>query len=401
MRTTWTFHSAGRLVFGNNAILQLPQHLKELDAHRVLIVTDTALVSAGVVQQVRGVLEQGGIASEVFTEGCPEPPLDLAVTCAEYARVAHSDMILGLGGGSNMDLAKITAVLLAHGGHPKDYLGDCVVPGAVFPLSCVPTTAGTGSEVTAAAVLSDVERGIKVAVLSDFIRPKLSVVDPLLTLSCPTHVTADSGIDALTHAIEAFTAVDNQEFPLPEGERTIYQGSFILTDITAAKAIELVGAYLRRAVSDGSDREAREGMALAALMAGLGFSNSGVAAVHALEYPVGSAVKTSHGRGNGILLPYVMEFNRHSNPTVFAKISRLLGVFEEGMSEQEAAAESVRAVSQLKYDIGIPDRLRDVGVMEEQLATFAETAAGLKRILRVNTCAVDQSELLGILNSAW
>lgn len=401
MRTTWTFHSAGRLVFGNNAILQLPQHLKELDAHRVLIVTDTALVSAGVVQQVRGVLEQGGITTEVFTEGCPEPPLDLAVTCAEYARVAHSDMILGLGGGSNMDLAKITAVLLAHGGHPKEYLGDCVVPGPIFPLSCVPTTAGTGSEVTAAAVLSDIERGIKVAVLSDFIRPKLSVVDPLLTLSCPTHVTADSGIDALTHAIEAFTAVDNQEFPLPEGERSIYQGSFILTDITAAKAIELVAIYLRRAVSDGNDREAREGMALAALMAGLGFSNSGVAAVHALEYPVGSAVKTSHGRGNGILLPYVMEFNRHSNPTVFAKMSRLLGVFEEGMSEQEAGAESVRAVSQLKYDIGIPDRLRDVGVMEEQLATFAETAAGLKRILRVNTCTVDQSDLLGILKSAW
>ena len=401
MRTTWTFHSAGRLVFGKNAMLQLPQHLKELDAHRLLIVTDSTLVSAGVVQQVQGVLEEGGITTEVFTEGCPEPPLDLAVTCAECARVAHSDMILGLGGGSNMDLAKITAVLLAHGGHPKDYLGDCVVPGPVFPLACVPTTAGTGSEVTAAAVLSDIERGIKVAVLSDFLRPILSVVDPLLTLSCPTHVTADSGIDALTHAIEAFTAVDNQHFPLPEGERSIYQGSFVLTDMTAGKAIELIGTYLRRAVSDGSDREAREGMALAALMAGLGFSNSGVAAVHALEYPIGSAVKTSHGRGNGILLPYVMEFNRHSNPTVFAEICRLLGVFEEGMSEKEAAAESVRSVSQLKYDIGIPDRLRDVGVMEEQLATFAETAAGLTRILRVNTCAVDQSELLGILNSAW
>jgi len=401
MRTTWTFHSAGRLVFGTNAVLQLPQHLKELDAHRLLIVTDSTLVSAGVVQQVQGVLEENGITTEVFTEGCPEPPLDLAVTCAECARVAHSDMILGLGGGSNMDLAKITAVLLAHGGHPKDYLGDCVVPGPVFPLACVPTTAGTGSEVTAAAVLSDIERGIKVAVLSDFLRPILSVVDPLLTLSCPTHVTADSGIDALTHAIEAFTAVDNQHFPLPEGERSIYQGSFVLTDMTAGKAIELIGTYLKRAVSDGSDREAREGMALAALMAGLGFSNSGVAAVHALEYPVGSAVKTSHGRGNGILLPYVMEFNRHSNPTVFAKVCRLLGVFEEGMSEKEAAAESVRAVSQLKYDIGIPDRLRDVGVMEEQLATFAETAAGLTRILRVNTCAVEQSELLGILNSAW
>ena len=343
MRTTWSFHSAGRLIFGTESIDQLGQHVTELGGTRVLIVTDPLLVEAGLAEKVQRPLSESGIEVAVFEGGCPEPPLDLALECAAAAHDHGSDMLLGLGGGSNMDLSKITAVILAHGGHPRDYLGDCVVPGPVFPLTCVPTTAGTGSEVTAASVLSDLEAGIKVAVLSDFLRPRLAVVDPLMTLSCPAHVTADSGIDALTHAIEAFTAVDNERFPLPEGERSIYQGRFVLTDLTAGKAIELVGQYLRRAVSDGQDVEAREGMALAATLAGLGFSNSGVAAVHALEYPLGSAVKTSHGRGNGLLLPYVMDFNRQADPDTFAMVASLLDEEIEDLSTDDAAAASVAA----------------------------------------------------------
>ena len=232
MRTTWTFHTAGRIVFGLDAVDSLGDHLRELstESSRVLVVTDTTLVEAGVCERVTGSLSAAGIESAVFDGGCPEPAMDLAMTCAEAAVAEGAGWLLGLGGGSNMDLAKVTACVLAHGGHPRDYLGDCVVPGPVFPLACVPTTAGTGSEVTAASVLSDPGRGIKVAVLSEFLRPRLSVVDPRLTLSCPAHVTADSGIDALTHAIEAFTAVDNESFPLPAGERSVYQGRFVLTD---------------------------------------------------------------------------------------------------------------------------------------------------------------------------
>jgi len=403
MRTTWTFHSAGRVVFGLDAIASLGDHLRELsdDPGRVLVVTDPMLVEAGVCERVTEELSAAGIESAVFEGGCPEPPLELAMTCAEAAGAAGAGWLLGLGGGSNMDLAKVTACVLAHGGHPRDYLGDCVVPGPVFPLACVPTTAGTGSEVTAASVLSDEERGIKVAILSDFLRPRLSVVDPRLTVSCPAHVTADSGIDALTHAIEAFTAVDNERFPLPAGERSVYQGRFVLTDLTAGKAIELVGQFLRRAVEDGEDIEAREGMSLAALLAGIGFSNSGVAAVHALEYPLGSAVKTSHGRGNGLLLPYVMEFNRGADPITFATVAALLGEEIDGMSEDEAAAAGVAAVERLKADIGIPARLRDVGVSEEQLDGFAEIASGLIRILRVNTREASREDLEGILRAAF
>lgn len=401
MRTTWTFHSAGRLVFGIDAIESLGGHLQELGGGHVLVVTDGVLVEAGVAGRVTAALAASGIESTVFSGGCPEPPLDLAMTCAEAARSCGADWLLGVGGGSNMDLAKITAVVLGHGGHPRDYLGDCVVPGPIFPLACVPTTAGTGSEVTAASVLSDPDRGIKVAVLSDFLRPRLSVVDPLLTVSCPADVTADSGIDALTHAIEAFTAIDNEQFPLPAGERSIYQGRFVMTDLTAGKAIELVGQYLRRAVADGDDIEAREGMALAATLAGIGFSNSGVAAVHALEYPLGSAVKTSHGRGNGLLLPYVMDFNRQADPDTFALVASLLDEDIEGMSPDEASAASVAAVERLKSDIGIPARLRDVNVSEEQLGGFAEIASGLERILRVNTRKTTREDLESILRAAW
>src|SRR5207248_8432589 len=163
----------------------------------------------------------------------------------------------------------ITATVLAHGGTPRDYVGDDKIPGPVMPLVCVPTTAGTGSEVSAASVITDTENKIKVGILSNWLRPRVALVDPLLTVSCPPKVTADSGIDALTHAIEAYTAVDNALFPLPHGERTVYQGSHPFGDMLAEKAIALVGRYLRRAVKDGGDLEAREAMARAATAEGI------------------------------------------------------------------------------------------------------------------------------------
>src|SRR5262249_40137292 len=159
-------------------------------------------------------------------------------------------------------------------------------PGPVAPLICMPTTGGTGSEVSAAAVLTDTDNQMKVGILSNYLRPRVALVDPLLTASCPPKVTAGSGIDALTHAIEASTAVDNAAFPLPSGERTVYQGRHPLGDVLAERAIALIGAHLRRAVARGDDLDAREGMALGATLAGLAFSNVGVALVHALEYPV-------------------------------------------------------------------------------------------------------------------
>lgn len=401
MRETWTFHSAGQLLFGRNAVKQLGEIARRMGVKRVLIVTDPAVAKAGLVDRVRIPLEEAEVRVKVFDGGEPEPSIRAAEYALDAAEHFQAEAVLGLGGGSNMDLAKSTAVVLAHGSGPRDYFGDDRVPGPVWPLICVPTTSGTGSEVSAAAVLTDTENQMKVAILSNYLRPQAAVVDPLLTVSCPPKVTADSGIDALTHAIEAFTAVDNAEFPLPPGERTVYQGRHPLGETLAEKAIALTGKYLRRAVANGQDLEARDGMALAATLAGMAFSNIGVALVHAMEYPIGGAVHCSHGCGNGLLLPWVMRFNQPARLAEFAAIARLLGDDTSGLDAEAAAERGVAAVEKLRNDIGIPGRLRDLGVRREQLRPFAEKAFGLKRILRVNPRPVTTEEVEGIYEAAF
>jgi alcohol dehydrogenase class IV len=400
MRTTWTFHSAGQLLFGRHAVRQLGEVAGRLRAKRVLVVTDSVLLKAGLVEQVHVPLSEGGVVVEIFSGGEPEPSLRAAEASITKARAFKPDALLGLGGGSNMDLAKITATVLTHGGAARDYVGDDKVPGPILPLICLPTTAGTGSEVSAAAVLTDTDNQIKVGILSNYLRPLVALVDPLLTVSCPRKVTADSGIDALTHAIEAYTAVDNAAFPLPAGERSVYQGRHPMGDLLAEKAIALIGAHLRRAVNCADDLDAREGMALAATLAGLAFSNVGVALVHAMEYPVGGATHCSHGAGNGLLLPFVMRFNLPARQREFAAIARLLGEDVTGLNEAQAAERAITAIERLRVDIGIPTRLRDLGVKEQQLRPFAEKAFGIKRILRVNPRTVTVEDIERIFRDA-
>ncbi len=401
MRTTWTFHSAGALVFGRHAADQLGDIARRLPARRVFVVTDAVLAKAGVVDAVVRPLRDAEVAVEVFDGGQPEPSLKLAAECAAAARRWGPDALLGLGGGSNMDVAKMAAVLLAHGGDARDYLGDDRIPGPTVPLVCVPTTAGTGSEVSGAAAFTDTDNAVKVGCLSNDLRPRVAVVDPLLTVSCPPKVTADSGIDALTHAVEAYTAVDNADFPLPPGERSVYQGRHPFGDLCAEKAIRFVGQHLRRAVHHGDDLDAREGMALAATLAGLAFSNVGVALVHALEYPVGGATHCSHGEGNGLLLPHVMRYNLPVRKAEFARIAAWLGADVRGLSEDEAAERAVASVERLQADIGIPRRLRELGAKEEQLPEFAAKASKIQRILRVNPRPVTAADCEAIYRAAW
>lgn len=401
MRETWTFHTAGQLLFGRNAVRQLGEVAGRLGAKRVLIVTDPILLKVGLTERLRGPLLESGMTVEIFSGGEPEPSMRAADACIGTAQSFQPDALVGLGGGSNMDLAKITATVLTHGGTVRDYVGDDKVPGPIKPLICVPTTAGTGSEVSAASVLTDTDNHIKVGILSNYLRPRVALVDPMLTVSCPPKVTADSGIDALTHAIEAYTAVDNAAFPLPPGERTVYQGRHPMGDCLAEKAIALIGSHLRQAVAHGDDLEAREGMALGATLAGMAFSNVGVAVVHALEYPVGGATHCSHGAGNGLLLPFVMRFNLPSRRKEFATVARLLGEDLSGLDEQQAAEKAVAGVERLRKDIGIPQRLRDLGAKESQLRPFAEKAFSIKRILRVNPRMPTLEDLEGILKEAF
>ncbi len=401
MRSTWNFYSAGRLIFGCGAVRQMVQCLQPLDARRVLVVTDRQLSAAGIVERVLEPLRQAGITIETFDGGQPEPSIEIALQSADAARAFAPDAIIGVGGGSNMDLAKITAILATHGGELSQYFGWNNVPGSVVPIVCVPTTAGTGSEVSHAAVLTDTANAMKVSTLSNFLRPAVAVVDPELTLTCPAKATADSGIDALTHAIEACTAIDYQELQVPPGESAPYDGRHPLGDVLAEKAIRLIAEHLVTAVREPENLAAREGMSLAATLAGLAFSNCAVAVVHALEYPLGGSLHVSHGAGNGLLLPYVMRYNLPARQATFARIAAWLGEDTSGMDEAAAAERAIAAVERLREQIGIPTRIRELGGTEDQLPEFAAKAFAIKRLMLLNPRMPSEADLLGIYQAAW
>jgi alcohol dehydrogenase len=292
--------------------------------------------------------------------------------------------------------------VLTHGGDAAAYFGFDNIPAPVMPLVCISTTAGTGSEVSHAAVLTDTTQHIKVSTLSNYLRPAIALVDPELTFTCPPQVTADSGIDALTHAIEGYTATEFSSLDEPPRGQVAYDGCSPLGAAVAEQAISLIGQHLVAAVQDGSNREAREGMALAATLAGIAFSNCAVAVVHALEYPIGGVLHCSHGAGNGLLLPYVMRFNLPARKKQFARIAALLGEDVSNLSLDEAAARAVTAVERLRSAINIPQRLRDIKASREQLPVFAEKAFAIKRLMTMNPQPVNSAaDLLGILESAF
>jgi alcohol dehydrogenase class IV len=400
MRTSWNFYCAGQLTFGAGSVSQLGDLARRYALKRVLIVTDRTLDDLGIVKQVRAPLAEAGVAVEVFDGSEAEPSLAVADASIAAAGEFNPDAIVGLGGGSNMDLAKITATVVAHGGNPADYFGFDRVPGPVLPLICVPTTAGTGSEVSHAAVLTDTANEMKVSTLSNWLRPKLAIVDPELTYSCPRQVTADSGIDVLTHAIEAYTAIDFAEMHVSAGEPCAYEGRFPVADVMAEKAIVLVGRHLVTAVSEPDNTIARDGMALAATLAGIAFSNAGVALVHALEYPLGGALHCSHGAGNGLLLPFVMRFNLPERVETFGRIAQLLGATTDGLPAAEAAELAIAHVERLKHEIGIPERISDIGGTADQLAAFAKKAFAIKRLCWVNPRDATLEDVVGIYQDA-
>lgn len=401
MRTAWQFHTAGQLVFGWGAVRKLDALLARRNYRRVFVVTDRILTGNGILDRVRNPLLSAGRNVTVFDGGEPEPSLESAERTLDAARACNPDVILGLGGGSNMDLAKVTAAAFTHGGSPTDYIGWDQVPGPVVPLICVPTTAGTGSEVSHAAVMTDTANAMKISMLSNYLRPVIALVDPQLTMTCPAKVTADSGIDALTHAIEACTAIDSDKMDSGSNETAAYEGRTPLGACLGERAIDLIGKHLTAAVRQPDNREAREGMSLAATLAGMAFSNCAVALVHALEYPLGGELHVSHGAGNGLLLPFVMRYNLAERRPIFARIAALLGEDTSRLDEATAAERAVSAVEKLKRAIGIPDRIRDIGGREEQLPRFAEKAFAIKRLMMVNPRKPTQEDLLGILRDAF
>lgn len=392
----WSFSTAGRIFFGWGAVNELRNAPREF-GRRALICTDRNLIASGIVDQVRGVLEESGAEVLVFQEGRPEVDLATIEKAVDAARDFAPDVVIGLGGGSNIDLGKCVALLLRHPGPLSQYYGENMVPGPVVPFIGVPTTAGTGSEVSPVAVVADPDRAMKVGVSSRLLFPKWAVVDPALTLTCPPHVTAHSGMDALSHAIESFCT----RVPVGRGTQPIFCGKNPISDALDRYAIELIARSLRTAVREPSNRQAREDMALASLLAGMAFSAAGNAATHALQYPVGEATHTPHGLGNAVLLPAVMRAILETRIPEMAFIARALDPSLATVSDREAAERAPDLVAQLADDVQIPRGLRSIGMTREQLPEMARLAAGIRRLLDLSPVDHDENDLLRILEEAY
>lgn len=400
--TTSTFgvqRSPAVLVFGAGQSASLGRHAASL-GKRALVVTDARMAGDAAFLAMTGSLGAAGVSFEFFDGVEPELPADCVMRGAAAGRGFSADMVLGIGGGSCLDAAKTIAVLLAHGGQVADYYGEHAVPGPILPLIAVPTTAGTGSEVTPVAVLSDSQRTLKIGIASPHLIPRVAICDPELTHGCPTGLTAVSGADALTHAIEAFTTLRRAPVPGIALDH-VFLGKNALSDHHAREAIRLIGGSLGRVVAHGADRDAREAMMLGATLAGLAFGVAGTAAAHAIQYPVGALTHTAHGAGVACVMPYVMEFNRPAAERELAEIAVLMGFADATTPQPVAAVAAVAGVRALFASIGIPVRLKDMGLAEDRLEWCAEMALGAARLVKNNPRSLDGPAMLRIVRAAW
>jgi alcohol dehydrogenase class IV len=344
----WFFRSP-EIVFGEGAL----DHLKTIQGRKAFIVTDENIVRLGFADQVQAKLAEGGIESAIFAEVEPEPSLQTAQRAAEIAQAYEPDWFVGLGGGSCMDAAKAAWFLYER---PDLDLGD-LTPFEALGLRAkarmiaIPTTSGTGSEVTIAAVLTDTEEGRKVALGSGELVPDIAIVDPAFVMELPPRITADTGVDVLTHALEGYTCTWHNDF----------------SDGPCLKAIQLVFEYLPRAYESGArDPEAREKMHNAATLAGLGFGNAWAALAHVLGHALGAAFHTPHGRAVGLFLPYTIEFTANAGVGRYVEIAHLLGL--PAAEEGEGVASLVTAIRQLYQRIGQPMSIRELGITAEAFA---------------------------------
>lgn len=400
MRTDFEFFSTKNIVFGKDSIKKLTKVLERYGAENILIVTDQGIKGAGILRGITELLEGAGLNIAVFDKTLPEPPVSTAVECYEFAKNEQdTDVIIGLGGGSSIDLSKVMALLLKYGGHPRDYVGENLVPGPIAPLIAIPTTAGTGSEVTSVAVLNDTENKVKAGISDNNLRPAVALLDPELTIDLPAYITACSGIDALSHAIEAYTA-KSFKYIQAEGE-LLFQGANPISDALALEAIRLIANSLTLAVQQGSHLEARENMLMGSLLAGMAFSNAGTAAAHALAYPIGGLCKSPHGELTGLLLPYVMDYNVGVIPEKLARIAEAFNIDNKDLGTNEAAITAVDDVFNLVKRVGLPTKLSQIGIKEEDLPGIAEKALTIERIIRNNPRVPTRESLIELLETAY
>ncbi len=379
------FLAPRKTILGKDVVVQLGKEAKALGAKKVLIVTDPGVVKAGLAQIIQDAFDKASISAKVFDKVEPEPPVRVVEACIEAIKADDYDLIAGLGGGSALDVAKGAAAIAPYGGKVLDYVGMDTIPGPGLPKILIPTTAGTGSEATRVIVMTDEGDNTKKVVFSDFLMSDVAILDPMLTLSMPSAVTADTGLDALVHAIESYVSVNTTPF----------------AEILALEAVSLIAHNLPVAYAKGSHLLARYNMLLAANLAGSAFTSGGLGAVHGLAYVLGTQYHMPHGRSNAIMLPHLMAFNRTGNPQKFARIAEAMGEVTEGLSLHEAAQRSVEAVKRLLTAVGISFHLSDYGIPQEDLPILVEGGLKQSRLFVPNPRDLTESDVRKIYEGAY
>jgi alcohol dehydrogenase class IV len=387
------------ILFGKGQRHALPIVAARL-GKRALICTDERFAATAIFAEIKEALEAACVEVLVYDTVQPDVPHETVSLCANNAQDFHPDMVIGIGGGSCLDMAKCAALLLSHGGELKDYYGEYKVPGPILPVIAVPTTAGTGSEVTPVAVISDSERTLKVGISSPYLVAATAICDPELTMTCPPGLTAIAGADALTHAIEAFTAARRGPGHTL-AQQHVFIGKSALTDYFALLAIKLLGRSLEKACKDGTDEDARADVMMGALAAGCAFGTAGTAAAHAIQYPAGALTHTAHGLGVATMMPYVMNYNRRVCATEMAEIGSALGLQSAGLDTEENAKVAIEEIRRLFASIGITPTLADLGLPVDKLDWTAEQAFAIDRLIKNNPRTFDLDAMKRLVRAAY
>jgi alcohol dehydrogenase class IV len=379
----FTFNTVPSLVVGSGSIAQLGEIAARRLGPRVMLVTDAGLVKAGLIAPALHTLEEAGIAVHVYDAVVADPPEDVVLAAVAQARDFEARAVIGFGGGSSIDVAKLVALLAASGEALSEIYGVGIAQGPRLPLLAIPTTAGTGSEVTPISIVTTGAHEKK-GVVSPLIVPDIALLDPDLTVNLPPHVTAATGIDAMVHAIEAYTSTSSNNNPVSRA--------------LAKEALHLLGRNIERAVHRGSDLEARSAMLLGSMLAGQAFANSPVAAVHALAYPIGGHFGVPHGLSNALVLPHVLRFNAGACEEAYAELAPY--AFPE-LERSATAIAFVEALASLCMKLGLPPRLRDVGIPREAVPMMAEDAMKQTRLLVNNPRPLTVDDARAIYDAAW
>ncbi len=349
---SFSFELPTKIEYGVGVAGRLADVIKSLNARNMLLITDKGVVRSGLLERITGPLEAHKLKWEVFDRVEPNPKDYNVLEGTEIASRFDPDCLVAIGGGSPIDCAKAIAVVARQGGAVRDYEGPHKIGADVLPLVAIPTTAGTGSEVTFSSVITDSSEKFKFSIKDPRIAPKVALLDPEMTLTMPSELTASTGMDALTHAIEGFTA--NAAEPI--------------ADSAALYAIELIATYLRTAVADGNNLEARAAMLLGSVLAGIAFSHSDVAAVHCVAEALGGKYDAPHGVCNAVVLPAVMAYNMEYCKERYARIAAAMGLSDENVDQ--AARQAVKAVEKLACDVHLPE-FNSLGVQKNDLEELA------------------------------